>query len=472
MPSLKREIQFLAAGLYTGNTNPVSLLSQVDQSVQRALRAITDNTTATTTAATEVSEILKTHNKEVARARQGEKEEAAVQRLLNSLYFPSMNMRRNMSSLEAVPGSFNWVLDSKCRHCHVHLHDDDDEDGNAEDNDNDCRACLATSGALRLWLLSDEQCVFWISGHAGTGKSTLISHLIRQISNGHIVHGDSFRPKKPMVLSAFIWSSGDGMQRSTKGLMCTLLHQALSHMHKTGTRSPIQASAAMLKQSTGDWREKELCRALLETLQIMSTTTFIFIDGLDEISTDESQNLLDIIDTLRTNKNIKLCVSSRPELSFERALQHYPHLRLQDLNHDDIVNYLHNKLGPTLQSLPESDRVHHCAQALVGHLSRQSRGIFLWIELLTNSLRDGINNEDTWEQLWARVERIPDGLDALYKTMLQRRDTVAKDVYHDSSAIFFALLLLLAAHRMHSLAAISLYLDASLRDAYQDDKLG
>ncbi|KAH7024894.1 uncharacterized protein B0I36DRAFT_366796 [Microdochium trichocladiopsis] len=458
LPCLKVELQALTTGLHSGNTDPASLVSLMERSLQQTLMAISDSAAAATKAATEVRDKLDEHGKEATRMYHDEKEKAATQRLLDSLYFASMNERRNMSSLDSFPGTFEWVFDSKCRRRKNPWHDE-----------NKCAMCAATD-TLRSWLVSGEQSVFWISGHAGTGKSTLVNYLIRQIAdNGGSLPGGS-EDAQHLVLSAFIWSSGDEMQKSVKGLLCTLLHQTLSHLHDLGQRPPSSKPSWPSKKSHADWNETEIRSALSATLHELNGTTYVFVDGLDEIQPGRADDLLGLLSTLQELGRIKICVSSRPEPIFERSLQRFPHLRLQDLTHNDIFSYLERKLGDDLRSLPGSDDMNHNPDAVIQHLTYHASGVFLWVELVVRSLKEGITNYDTWEQLWARIKDIPEDLESLYGSMLRRRGA-NKTPYHNSSATFFALILAHGNLELNSLAFIALYSDRALRHAHQDIRL-
>jgi hypothetical protein len=58
----------------------------------------------------------------------------------------------------------------------------------------------------------------------------------------------------------------------------------------------------------------------------------MLVDGLDEYEGDHGE-MAELIRMLAKSSNVKICVSSRPYLVFDDALQDCPGLRLQDLTH-------------------------------------------------------------------------------------------------------------------------------------------
>ncbi|KXJ86395.1 hypothetical protein Micbo1qcDRAFT_126350, partial [Microdochium bolleyi] len=228
-----------------------------------------------------------------------------------------------------------------------------------------------------------------------------------------------------MVLSAFIWSSGIEIQRSMQGMLCTLVYQLLS-IRKDLARLVADDQVVPLRhrRTPSDWSEAELQDVLSRLLHGTDHTVVILIDGLDEVIQDDgsSERVLAWVRSMSRHKHVKVCVSSRPEPIFERSLQHYPHLRLQDLTRRDISRF------------DQGDMI-------VSQIVSRADGVFLWVQLVVRSLKEAIRNYDSWDQLWQRIDDTPDSLEALYASMLERRGRNAK-IYHESAGTFFALLLI------------------------------
>jgi Cdc6-like AAA superfamily ATPase len=169
------------------------------------------------------------------------------------------------------------------------------------------------------WLKSGEDNIYWISGKAGSGKSTLMKFII-----------DSEETKKALleissdtiVLSFFFWAVGTTMQRSITGMLCTLLHRMLRE-NKTAAVELLRDELEFpYKESISDWSLDELQRSILKVSSSQMRLYCIFIDGLDEVEHVEGQaELLEILEKFRRQPNIKLCVSSRPEPTLQDCLK-------------------------------------------------------------------------------------------------------------------------------------------------------
>ncbi|KAJ1325986.1 ankyrin repeat domain-containing protein 50 [Microdochium nivale] len=404
LPSLKSELQTLVTELQRGNTSILDIIAKQDVTLQ-ALDVIRNDT-------------LHIRDKETQNRQDSE-----LKGFMASLYFPSMNARRNMPSIVASGGTFNWVLE---------MPSPQTETTTDHTFDNRTR----TAGKLRLWLQDPSQRIFWVSGKPGSGKSTLMHYLAGKLSATTSAGNDA----SPVMMSAFIWASGDGLQRSVKGLLCTLVHQIFSQ------RSDLAKAALdfnMAKVTISDWSEAELRSTLASAVQSAQGLVYVVIDGLDEIHLDDGgpDRLMDVVRLLSAHANIKLCVSSRPEVFFERALQHYPHFRLQDLTRADMEHYARQELAEALGSIPKPREDRHSPTAILRYLADQAKGVFLWLQLVIRSLKSGITNGDTWEVLWERISELPVDLQSMYEKMAAQLKRETKS-YRKFAATVFALLLM------------------------------
>lgn len=124
------------------------------------------------------------------------------EKFLASLYFTRLEERRDRIS-EAHKSTFRWVYGGIR------------EDGTRWDN-------------FALWLegRQAQDGVFWVSGKAGSGKSTLMHYLddngktrdfLQKWSEGKIL----------IVASCFFWKGDTKIQKSLTGMLRSLLHQIL-----------------------------------------------------------------------------------------------------------------------------------------------------------------------------------------------------------------------------------------------------
>lgn len=123
--------------------------------------------------------------------------------ILESLYFTSMD-ERHASFIDAHHQTFDWIFDT------------------AKLPLQDPRSAIA----LDRWLESKDG-LFWVSGKAGSGKSTFMKWLAQEQKTIAALQ----RWASPAVLctaSFYFWISGWAIQKSQNGLLQSLLHEILS----------------------------------------------------------------------------------------------------------------------------------------------------------------------------------------------------------------------------------------------------
>jgi hypothetical protein len=147
----------------------------------------------------------------------------------------------------------------------------------------------------------------------------------------------------------------------------------------------------------------------------------LFIDGLDEFEGDHRE-IASLFTKLAESSNVKVCVSSRPELPFEDAFGSFPNLRLQDLTYNDIRHYVNETLNTNSRYHQLTVDEPLAAPALEREIISRADGVFLWVRLVLKSLMDGLGNRDDIDDLQRRLEILPRDLEGLYNHMLSRID--------------------------------------------------
>ena len=348
--------------------------------------------------------------------RRLEHSEQNVQQFIKSLWFEEMHARLNQSAIEHFEGTFEWIFEPT-----------------SEGSENEFDELLWESSLFCEWLQNNKG-LFWVSGKAGSGKSTLMQFLINHSRTEEI-------PKETrqdvLIISAFLWKPGTNpLQRSCKGVLCSLLYQILSSpTHQAAAALLVgRLRQAHLKRSPSDWSESDLKSCLRDTIEWMGNSwVYIFIDGLDEAD-DASHGILGLVDFVQSLPRVKLCVSSRPEPAFVRKLEAFPHLRLQDLTRDDIEKFVRAKLCDCI----EEDEKE--AEGLIRSIVWKAEGVFLWVRLVVDSVLRGIDKSDDWELRRKRVENLPNDLTKMYNAMWKRLGDDEPD-YREDAALYFGLML-------------------------------
>lgn len=341
---------------------------------------------------------------------------------LKSLKFPGMNERRNIIE-ESHEETFRWALND------VGAASDE---SNSESDDSNSE--LDGSNSRLQWhritdWLDSNHAIYWVSGKAGSGKSTFMKYLINHPTTERLL---CQRRPGSRILSHFFWRAGSDLQKNIKGFFCNLLHQLANHNESILATLIQHVKDWQDKESHQDWSEKEL-RSLVKTvIESEPSPICVFIDGLDEVPVQ--QKLWEQVRMLAEfdKASVKLCVSSRPELRFENVLREYPRLRLQDLTHDDLQTFAKTALVDELYTkfAPESSPA---IEEFAIHLLGKAEGVFLWIKLVTASLKRGLDNGDSLEFLEKRLIELPGDIIELYKEMWLRLDEDTKQYRQDGA---------------------------------------
>ncbi|KAJ5005429.1 hypothetical protein K4K48_007180 [Colletotrichum sp. SAR 10_66] len=279
--------------------------------------------------------------------------------------------------------------------------------------------------------------IFWVTGKAGSGKSTLMKFLTHHDETKRLL--GVWADKSDLVIAQhYFWSPGTTIQKSQEGLLRALLLQIFKQrtnlmriacpdrwnfryadsFHPWSRTQLMAAFEKLGKHPEGKWR---IC---------------LFIDGLDEYSGDHT-DLVKLILRMGELPNIKICVSSRPWIEFSDAFENTEwKLHLHDLSQADIHTFIRDELQGNgrfrrLRSLNEGD-----AESLALEIVARAQGVFLWVFLVVRSLLEGLRNEDDIHDLRMRLRALPTGLKDMFRRML---DTIDEFYRKRTSRLFLTM---------------------------------
>jgi hypothetical protein len=273
--------------------------------------------------------------------------------------------------------------------------------------------------SFQEWLYSDDG-LYWINGKAGSGKSTLMKHLF---NHGRCREAlTAWAGDTPLVTASFFfWYSGNDLQKSQIGLLRVLLYQCLADHRELIPMILADTARIQTTELSQHWSLPRLKSAFIRLLEqkTIPFKTCLFIDGLDEYEGDHSE-IAELFKTVARFEQVKVCVSSRPLLVFDRALKSFPGLMLQNLTFDDIKTYVRNRLS-THERMKELEcEEPELAPRLTSEIVSKASGVFLWVKLVVYSLLEGLGNYDRGADLERRLEELPEDLEGLYWHMLDR----------------------------------------------------
>ena len=334
-----------------------------------------------------ISKTFEQHNVELVK-------EAYQRRILESLYFPEIHARQE-EVVDAHKETFKWVFEQA-----------------------ESRLCPWDSFAE--WLESGSR-TYWISGKAGSGKSTLMSYVCQHPQTQHYL--ETWSAGRTIVMPKFFfWNPGSSMQKGSQGLLRSLVYQILSK-----NQDSINAIANLEEPARDNfapvpaWTELRLIRTLLGAVQHLANRLCIcfFIDGLDEYSGDQGA-LVDLIGELAEYPNVKCCLSSRPYRAFTDAFGSRTMLKLHDLTEPDIQAYVSDKFESLPRAHPSVTFNPSRVSRLKNEIVKKAEGVFLWVELAVKDQIEGVKNWDSIDLLEERLWLLPNEIEDLYSRMLDQ----------------------------------------------------
>jgi hypothetical protein len=325
-----------------------------------------------------------------------EVEASNVIRVLKALTFDQINFRVD-GIQEAHAKTFEWILQ----------HPLIGPDGKIKNT-------------FRPWLTSGDG-IYYISGKAGSGKSTLMKFLSNHPLTKHLLSEWADKTlKKLIVASFFCWNAGTAMQKYFEGLVRSLMFEIMRHCpHLVAKVFPDPWRGCdwggILRLNYTDVIDA-FDRMFSEDTPFSGYCFCFFIDGLDEYAGDHRQ-MAKLLRVWAKSPHIKICVSSRPWTVFEDAFSAEQKLHLQDLTQPDIEKYVQDQLGSNriLLQMPIDMKEF---EDLVSKIVAKAEGLFLWVTLVVQSMLDGLGNDDRISDLKRKLEVLPAGLVPFFQHIL------------------------------------------------------
>ena len=297
------------------------------------------------------------------------------------------------------------------------------------------------------WLESDDK-LYWITGKAGSGKSTLMKYICYPIES---VEGldpvprcheylKSWTGDKYLVIASFyFWNSGIQMQMTQMGLLKSLLSKILEQCPELAPLAcPNRWEAICLfgddPESWGEQELRDTLRHATKNINKLGAMVAIFVDGLDEFLGMPEELILLFQDILNF-PNVKICVASRPWVEFQDAFKHKPSLMLEYLTYGDIKSFVTSRFHSEPLFIQLRRREEEFADQLIEDIVSKAAGVFLWVALVVSSLLAGMSFGDRVSDLKRRLDLLPPDLSKLYERILSSLD----QFYLEHAAQLFSL---------------------------------
>lgn len=249
---------------------------------------------------------------------------------------------------------------------------------------------------------------------AGSGKSTLIKFAAKHDQTVAALN-EWAGPAQLHIASFYFWNQGFDMQKSQIGLFQSLLYQIL---RRAPELVPHVYSDDRLDHERWEFDDLKKAFESLATHSGLSTKYCFFIDGLDEYNGEE-QDVLSFLSYFADSKvaDIKICVSTRPRRMFEPFQQSDNSLIVQDFTEEDMKRHVRVglQMNDNFKHLPKSD-----SEELVAEISQQSKGVWLWVYLVTRDLVHAVNHDEGLDTLKKILRQFPPDLDEYFSHIIER----------------------------------------------------
>ncbi|KAF2633134.1 hypothetical protein BU25DRAFT_445056 [Macroventuria anomochaeta] len=239
----------------------------------------------------------------------------------------------------------------------------------------------------------DERCVFWLSGLAGTGKSTIARTVARRYDD------------RQRLAASFFFSRGGGDVGHASKFVTSIAVQlaysvpaARQHISDAVAERSDVASQSLLRDQ---WQHLVLCPlSKLHESGREPQTYIIVVDALDECDSDNDirliVQLLAEVRLLLTGVRLRVFLTSRPEVPIRHGFG-----QIGDTEHKDVV--LHG-ITPSIVDHDIATYLEHslriiakeCYQAddwpgaeVIRRLVQSASGLFIWAATACRFIQEG-----------------------------------------------------------------------------------
>lgn len=256
------------------------------------------------------------------------------------------------------------------------------------------------------WLDADSPSrVLWLNGGPGVGKSFICAYAVQQLEQqaSQSVAYHYFRFDEPEVSPLAIY----------RYIASSLFHDT----YKDGEEVPD-----LVFDKTHEKLGEQSMKSLIETLIAELSSTFIFLDGIDEECSNDgrwktaSQVMRFFIDLAeRPGSTLKLWCSSQDREKVRHLLGKADQIHLEaSLNNDDIEKYCEATIQRDFGDINIAVK-----DKLLDDIKKQMNGNFLWAALMLPALSEA----ESVGEMQKRVQQgLPKGFEKYLTEMIQNTD--------------------------------------------------
>lgn len=272
----------------------------------------------------------------------------------------------------------------------------------------------------KSWIDGSQASFLWVTGHPGSGKTTLSSYIATHLESEEESIGAS-----PMVCS-FFCNEGIENQRDAQAILRSIIFQILSE--RRGFVRHVKAAFDLEKDRT--WLVKSFDRLWSMFTNIVCDeelgTVIIVIDAMDECEKSSRSRLLNSIvkylDRRRSTSSpgVKFLVTSRPYVSIaEFFVDYHPQRISLEETQDEIDGDLRLVIAQHVRRIARGlDSKGDEIALLESHLNEKAGRTFLWAKFALDILDEELDSSPgSFHQILADL---PPDLEATYERFLRK----------------------------------------------------
>lgn len=280
-----------------------------------------------------------------------------------------------------------------------------------------------TSLGFEAWLL--KPCgPYWIQGKPGSGKTTLVRHIVSSARLATIAID-----MEVAVAVHYFQADSSSLARSVEGMLRSLLWQLMQQVPSPAISTVLKRHAEIQKlgRDRGTWSNEELEVSLTEVIALFpEAAVCLFVDGLDEHEGEDIE-ITNYLAKLQCHLpcNARLCVSSRPNPDFAAQFGTSVGFKMHEYTSHDIEQYVRHRCEDLRAFQPSRE------QQMSTDIISKAQGSFLWTRLVCDDLQKDWRRHRSPEALEERLKITPKDLMPFYQRILDELDQEeTKELYH------------------------------------------
>jgi hypothetical protein len=288
---------------------------------------------------------------------------------------------------------------------------------------------MTDEGGLLDWMGNARgENLFWITGKAGCGKTTLTKHLFR---NPQIFdYLEAWSGAAPGITSGFFfWNGGTDLQNSPTGMLRCILYESLQDM----IYGPLEQDEDIIQwlfpdrwsQFTSyggglhDFTFAELQKAFALMVSDEGKKFLFMIDGLDEMDEYPSELVQGIINAAKKD-NVKIIVSSCESPELQTTFEKRPSMVLDEWTKKDSQAHILHAFGEhdmIVKLRRKTDNVEE--MNVINTLAEKANGVYFWAKLATIFILETTTENDSFSAMRDRAGLLPPTLDLLLLKIME-----------------------------------------------------